>query len=793
MANRIKGITVEIGGDTTGLDKALKGVNSSISKTQTALRDVNRLLKLDPTNTELIAQKQRYLQDATTKTKEKLEALKKADSQAKEQLESGKLGQDKYDALQREIADTETKLKGLEKQAKDMPTAFSASMQSTGKKVSEVGEKISGVGTTLTTHVTAPITAIGVASTAAFTEVDAGMDIIVEKTGAAGKALEDMQNSAKNLATQIPTDFETAGSAIGEVNTRFGFTGQALEDLSGKFIKFSELNGTDVSSSIDSTQKVLEAFGLTANHAGDVLDSLNYVGQATGISMETLSGDLIANAQPLKDMGFNAYQAATFLGEVEKSGADVSTVMAGLKKAEQVAAEGGQTLDDALKGFSDTMNSNKSDTEKLQAAYDLFGKKAGAAIFNAVKTGSLSFDDLKSSAEDSLGSVDSTFESTLDPIDQFQLTLNQAKIAGADIGNSLFTILAPALEKLASFLKDLSGRWQALSPGMQDLIVKFALIAAAIGPVTVAVGKFVGSIGTIITNVPQIIGMVSTVGSAVTKGFGLFTKLGDAVKGLMTAFIGLPAPVLIVVGAIAAAIAIGVLLYKNWDKIKEAAGALEDKVVEAFNEIKDGIINALESAKNTAINIANAIKDGIIKPIQSAASGVKSAISKVPGIVKSGLNGAVNYLKSLPSQALKWGKDFIDGFARGIKSKVSAVINEVKKLGNKVRSFLHFSRPDEGPLRDYEKWMPDFMEGLAKGIRRNTWKVTAALETTTSGMAGALSAPSYAAENTVANNYSYGDMRVVINAASGQDTKELADQVIERINREVKLKKAVRR
>ena len=117
MAGRIKGITVEIGGDTTGLEKALKGVNSAIKTTQSELRDVERLLKLDPGNTELVTQKQKLLKDAVASTSEKLETLKEAQKQAKEQLENGDLGQDKYNALQREIIETEQELRRLQEEA----------------------------------------------------------------------------------------------------------------------------------------------------------------------------------------------------------------------------------------------------------------------------------------------------------------------------------------------------------------------------------------------------------------------------------------------------------------------------------------------------------------------------------------------------------------------------------------------------------------------------------------------------------------------------------------------------
>jgi hypothetical protein len=124
MASRIQGITVEIGGDTTKLSKALQGVNGEIKNTQTQLKDVQRLLKLDPSNTELLSQKQRLLKDAIGETKEKLETLKTAQEQAKKQLEEGTLGQDKYDALQREIIETEEELRRLQQEAATTSTAL---------------------------------------------------------------------------------------------------------------------------------------------------------------------------------------------------------------------------------------------------------------------------------------------------------------------------------------------------------------------------------------------------------------------------------------------------------------------------------------------------------------------------------------------------------------------------------------------------------------------------------------------------------------------------------------------
>ena len=159
MANRIKGITVEIGGDTTKLSKALEGVNRDIKGTQTQLKDVQKLLKLDPSNTELLSQKHKLLADAVTATKEKLEVLKTAAEQANTALANGEISQQQYDALQREIIETENELKRLTTEANNSHTALEK-MGVLGETLQSAGDKISGVGQKLL-PVTAGVTALG--------------------------------------------------------------------------------------------------------------------------------------------------------------------------------------------------------------------------------------------------------------------------------------------------------------------------------------------------------------------------------------------------------------------------------------------------------------------------------------------------------------------------------------------------------------------------------------------------------------------------------------------------------
>ena len=156
MANRIKGITVEIGGDTTKLSKALEGVNKNIKNTQTQLKDVQKLLKLDPTNTELLSQKHKLLADAVKATKEKLETLKTAAEQANQALANGDISQEQYDALQREIIETEQELQNLQREAEASSTAL-AKLGQAGEMLEKAGDKIADVGKTLTTHVTVSV------------------------------------------------------------------------------------------------------------------------------------------------------------------------------------------------------------------------------------------------------------------------------------------------------------------------------------------------------------------------------------------------------------------------------------------------------------------------------------------------------------------------------------------------------------------------------------------------------------------------------------------------------------
>lgn len=554
MANRIKGITIELNGNATGLNKALESVNKEVQTAQDRLSDVKKLLKFDPSNVELLRQKQGYLNDTLNATKDRLEQEKAALDQLKNS-DGFDANSEQAKALERQIIDDEARVKSLQKEIKQFGSVGRQELHILGQKFQEVGGKITDVGKSLSTRVTAPIVAVGAASMAAWKEVDAGMDIVIAKTGATGDALADLQGAVEDIATTIPTDFETAGNAVGELNTRFGVTGDELRDLSSVYVKFAQINGTDVVNAIDQSQKALTAFGLGAEHAEELLDTLNYTGQATGISMETLLSGLVQNGTAFQEMGLSIDQAAMFMGKMEVSGADANAVMAGLSKALKNATADGKPLNVALAELQETIISGTGSADGLTAAMDLFGK-SGQQVFTAVKNGSLDFTELSLSADAAGGSVTAAFEGMKDPADDFQVALNQAKVAGADLGNQIQVVAAPAIKELSGFIGTLTDKFRSLTPEQQQTVVKIGMVVAAVGPLITILGTLITSVGTIMT---------------VLSG-----------------------PLVLAIGG---AVAAGVLLYKNWDVIKEKGSALLNSVKNTFNNIKSTIENVVNKIK----------------------------------------------------------------------------------------------------------------------------------------------------------------------------------------------------
>lgn len=585
MANNIKGITIEIGGDTTKLDKALGSVNKNVKSTQSELKEVEKLLKLDPKNTEALEQKQKLLAKAVGETKEKLDVLKTAEAQVEEQFKNGEVSEEQYRALKREIEATELSLKKLEEEA----NKSNLSLEKVGEAFGKVGSKATDIGKKML-PVTAGIAGMGTAGVAAAMELDDGYDTIITKTGATGEALEELNAVADDLFTEMPIEMADAGTAVGEINTRFGATGETLKGLSKQFIEFANINGTDLNNSIGKVDKIMEQYNIDAAETGNVLGLITKKGQETGISVDTLMDSLQKNGATFKEMGLNMVQSTNLLAQFEANGVNADTAVAGLRKSIKAYTDEGKSVDEALALTIDSIKNASSETEALSIAQEVFGTKGAAEMATAIREGRIDLESLSSSMEEYGSVVEDTFNATQDPWDEAKVATNNLKLAAADLGTTLLGSLQPTITKIVNKIKDFTQWFKNLNQSQKETIIKVAAVVAAIGPALIIFGKVATTISTII----------SVVG-----------KIGPAVKAAKAAFSAFNAvlaanPIILVVTAIVAVIAILVTLYKKCEWFRNGVNAIWEAIKNAFFAAWDGIktffTETLPNAFNTVVN-----------------------------------------------------------------------------------------------------------------------------------------------------------------------------------------------
>lgn len=681
MAGTVKGITINFRGDTTSLDKALRKVKTDSKDIDSQLKKVNSALKFNPKNVELLTQKQGLLREKVTQTQKSLEDLRKIQAQMDASEVSKQSAE--YQQVRREIIETESKLKHFQAEAQKLAnvklTAFKAQLD-------EMSNKFKTAGDALTKYVTLPLAALGSASAVAFNGVQDSLNTVTKLTGASGKDLEDMQNIVKDMATRVPADFDTIATAVGEVNTRFGLTGDQLDEVSEQFVKFAQLNGVDITQAIDTTQKAMAAFGLSAEDTGYVLDVLTKVGQNTGVSMDRLTQGLVTNSLAFQQMGLDINQSATLMGMLEKSGANMETVTNGLRKALKNASADGKDVNTALIELQDALSGGVSETEALNMAYELFGRN-GDQVYQAVKSGAIDFSALADATTDATGALENTFDATVTPAMQFQTILNQLKLLGYEIANSVLPVIEPFIQKIASGIGAIADRWNALPQDTQQRIVAVGVALAAIGPALLLISKVLALVSAAITVATTVVGGLSTALSFLAAN-----------------------PVVLIIAGITALVAAIVILWNKseafrgfilgvWSKIQSAFGAL----VAWFGQKKAQLLGffqgipawfgsifgqAWQAIKNKFASWAS-FWGGLWTTIRNKFSSIGTHIaSAISGAVRSGINGVISRIESVINGAI----GIING-AINLINKIPAV--NVGKVGT-----VHFPRLAKGGIVD---------------------------------------------------------------------------------------------
>ncbi|MCQ9215052.1 phage tail tape measure protein [Streptococcus sp. O1] len=809
----IKGITIEIEGNTQPLQKALKDVDSSASKASREIKDIDKSLKFDTGNVTLLTQKQELLGKQVQTTKEKLEILKGAQSQVEAQFKSGEIGAEQYRAFQREVVQTENVLKGYEKklenvnqvlennsnntrsnqnQLKDLQNeqkqlaiesdkvsssfklqeaqlGSSASeadklalaekriaaqsgivenqiadlekqLELTKKEYGENSEQANRLEIQLNETKTAysnlsnemdhlksagsgakdsledtnkllkaellnqfadklsdisqKLVDFGKSALDAFRTVDDGMDTIVTKTGASGEALEEMQGIASDLATSIPTEFSEAGEAVGEVNTQFGLMGDSLKLTAEDMIKFSQINGTDVTTTTIQSKQALEAYGLSVDYLSDVLDSTTYVAQMTGVSVQDLMKKAIDGAPQIKALGLEFDEGVALLGQFEQQGVDSSAALGGLSKAAATYAKNGKTLKEGLAETIEKIKVSTNETEALSTASEIFGSKKALTMVDAIKRGTFSLDVFSGTAENAAGVVSETFDATLDPIDKFQTAQNSATLAMAELGDSIAEALAPILEIVVELLKQVAKWFSGLPGPIKQFIVILGGVVTIVGILTpifltlqaaaVATGV---SIGGLIAAALPIIGIGVAIVAGITAIILIIKHLWETNEGFRNAVTNVWNAIVVVITSVIQDVSKFVMalwgtLTAWWTENQELIRNSAEKVWKSIQTVIQVVMNVLgpllQGAWQNIQVVISTVWDLIKNNIQTVMTVVLNIIKAVMQVINGDWSGAWQSIKNIFSTIWNGMKNTLSIILQAISQVISNTWNAVK-------------------------------------------------------------------------------------------------------------------
>ena len=566
MAGRIQGITVEIGGDTTKLQTALKGVNTEIRNTQSQLRDVDKLLKLDPGNTELLAQKHRLLGDAVKETKEKLETLKTAAEQAEQALKDGTITQEQYDGLQREIVETEQKLKALEEQARQSGTALQE-IAAKGEKLKTVGDNVTNVGKKFM-PVTLGVVGLGTAAVQTAADFDSAMSKVAAVSGATGSDLEALRDKAREMGEKTKFSASEAAEAMNYMAMAGWKTEDMLSGIEG-VMNLAAASGEDLATTSDIVTDALTAFGLTAKDSGHFADILAAASSNANTNV-SMMGETFKYCAPIAGaLGFSAEDTAEAIGLManagikgSQAGTSLRTIMNNLSGEVKIcgSAIGEVTIattnaDGSMRDLSDiladcrTAFSGLSESEKAAAAESLVGKNAMSGFLALMNAGEADINKLSSAIDNCDGSAASMAETMNDNLaGQLQILKSQLEELAISFGE----LLMPAIRTIVGWIQKFVDWLNSMDEGTRKVIVTIALVAAAIGPVLIIVGKVISAVGTIMTLVPKLAGVI------------------NAAKGVFAAFNAVCAanPYVLIIAAIVALVAAFIYLWNNCEEFR---------------------------------------------------------------------------------------------------------------------------------------------------------------------------------------------------------------------------------
>lgn len=778
-AGRIKGITIEIGGDTTKLVSALSKVDNAISRSKQNIRDLDRALKLDPTNVNLIKDRQLELGKEVENTEAKVKKEKAALEELNQKLEqpwdldhaaefeaNAKAAED----LKLQIDLDEAELKQLKEEAKNaasvMGTAFQAAgqqIQAVGNKIKSIGDSITAFGTKMTTTVTVPIVAAGAKAVTSFAEVDKTMTL-------ANKTMNNTTEEAKMLNSAM--EEAAANSTFGmndAANAALNFARAGLDATEAANAMAPAMNlaageSGDLNTVSAGLVATINGFGDGFQEAEHYADVFAAACNNSALDVNSLSESMSVAAPIFKTAGKDVEDAALMLGVMANAGIEAEVAANSLKTGMARLAQPTKQAREAMKQYGIAMadiwnedgsmkdmtviqeNLNKSfsqlsEQEQMAAAGAIFGKNQMASWLAVINTAPAEVQALNTSLQD----VDGTTREMADAMmSGFGGSIEKLKSSLDVLMTSLGSLLAQYLTPIIEKIQSLVDKFMSLDEGTQNMIVKIAMIAAAIGPIIVIIGSLVGLIGGIVTKVGFLVEHIGLL-------MPLLTNIGTFITGtILPALAAINAPIIAIVAIIGALTAAIIYLWNT----NEGFRATVLDVVESLKTSVLGFIEGLQPMFEQVMTLLTVVKDFVVAVVQELVTSVKTrldahrdtlnaimttikliievALVTIKAVVSNALSAIQNIFKTVTDLIIGIVKTFTaiikgdwEGALNSIKETAKNIIDDVLKLfndlGDNLKSFF------DDLVGRFADWGRDMIDNLVDGIRSKISAVTDAI------------------------------------------------------------------
>ena len=701
MAGAIKGITVEIGGDTTKLGKALAEVNKKSKDLQTELKGVEKLLKFNPGNVTLLKQKQDILNESISETKTKLDALK----QAMAKIDAGEVEvtEEEYRNLQREIIATEGKLKNLTGQLKDFGSVGAQQIAAVGEKMKTVGDKISSAGEKML-PATAAITGIGTASVAvastfesSMSQVAATMGMTSDEINNGSEDYQKLEKAARDMGSATKYSASEAADALNYLALAGYDVDKSVETLP-TILNLAAAGGIDLADASDMVTDAMSALGLETSQASNFVDQMAKTSQKSNTNVAQLGEAILTVGGTAKNLAGGTTELNTALGILADNGIKgaeggtalrniILSLSAPTDKAATAMKDLGLQVYDAngnmrplneifqdLDGTLSTM----SQGEQTQVLNEIFNKVDLKSVNALLANSGERFDELSGYIDNADGAA-AAMADTMNNNLNGQITILKSALeeAGISIGQALL----PIIKNLVSVIQSLTDKFNSLDPATKTIIVVIGGIVAAIGPLLVIVGKVISSVGTIMTFAPKLVSGINTIKSGLTALFGVIAAH----------------PVIAIITAIIAAV---VLLYTKCEwfrdgvhavlaKIQEVATTVFNALVTFFTEtipnaidstvsFFQGLPDAIGNAISTAISVVSDVFTQIQTTISTIINTILTTITQVWTSIKTAVETAVNAVKDTISNVFETIKTLVTAYVNAYFEVISAVWEAIK-------------------------------------------------------------------------------------------------------------------